>query len=115
MTNSYKTYDIVVVKFPFASSAVYKARPTVIVSSNFYNQHSRNTVLVLAISSKTDTKLDFEIQITNWKEAGLLKPSIFKASIATIAKDAILTKLGTLNQADRSHLDSLLQKMIGGV
>jgi len=38
MTNFYK-YDVVVVKFPFASSLRYKARPAVIVSSNQYNKN----------------------------------------------------------------------------
>ncbi len=30
-------YDIVVVKFPFASSLKYKARPAVVLSSEAYN------------------------------------------------------------------------------
>ena len=30
-------YDVVIVKFPFASSLKYKARPAVVISSNIYN------------------------------------------------------------------------------
>lgn len=37
MTNFYK-YDVVVVRFPFASSLKYKARPAVIISSEKYNK-----------------------------------------------------------------------------
>ena len=41
MTNFLK-YDVVVVKFPFASSLKYKARPAVILSSDIYKGTSKN-------------------------------------------------------------------------
>jgi len=46
MTDSYNKYDVVVVKFPFASSTKYKARPAVIISSSYYNHQSRETYLM---------------------------------------------------------------------
>lgn len=108
MINFYK-YDVVVVKFPFASSLRYKARPAVVVSSDVYNENGRNTLLILAISSMIDTKLDFELELQNWKEAGLLKQSVFKSSIATVEKDFIITKLGTLSENDKHRLDKLIK------
>jgi len=45
MTNISK-YDIIVVKFPFASSFKYKARPAVVISSNTYNSNTRDTFLL---------------------------------------------------------------------
>lgn len=102
-------YDIVVVKFPFASSLKYKARPAVIISSNLYNKNERETLLILAISSQVNNKLQFEQKISHWKESGLLKPSLFKASIATIEKDYILTRLGTLNKKDINILENMLK------
>lgn len=74
---SFSKYDIVVVKFPFASSLKYKARPAV-------------------------------SDIENWEQSGLLKPSIFKSSIATIEKDFIITKLGRLNDVDISKLKTMI-------
>ena len=79
MTN-FSKYDIIVVKFPFASSLKYKARPAVIISSDMYNKNGRDTLLLLAISSSKDNKLNFELDIQNWEKSGLLKPSIFKSS-----------------------------------
>jgi len=108
MKNFYN-YDIIEVKFPFASSLKYKARPAVIVSSDVYNENKRGTLLILAISSVTDTKLDFELELQNWKESGLLKQSVFKSSIATIEKDFIITKLGTLSDSDKNRLDKLIK------
>ena len=65
--------------------------------------------MILAISSQVNNKLQFEQEVYHWKEAGLLKPSLFKASIATIEKDYILTRLGTLNKKDISILESMLK------
>jgi len=110
MINFYK-YDIVVVKFPFASSLKYKARPAVIVSSDVYNKNKRDTLLILAISSSKENKLNFEINIQNWEESGLLKPSIFKSSIATIEKSFIIAKLGRLNNSDINKWEKMLEEI----
>ncbi|WP_366928002.1 type II toxin-antitoxin system PemK/MazF family toxin [Sulfurovum sp.] len=107
MTNICK-YDIVIVKFPFASSLKYKARPAVVVSSTAYNEDSRDTLLILAISSNVINKLCFEIEVIEWKASGLLKPSIFKSTVATIERSHMLTKVGTLSEVDKSNLEKLI-------
>ena len=113
MTNISK-HDVVIVKFPFASCLKYKARPAVIISSDIYNNSKRDTAIILAISSNVSSKLDFEIEIDGWEKADLLKPSIFKASIATIEKDFIITKVGKLDCSDIEKLDNLLTIILKG-
>ena len=108
MTNFLK-YDVVVVKFPFASSLKYKARPAVILSSDIYNQNKRETLIILAISSSKENKLDFELEIQNWQKAGLLKSSIFKSSIATIEKEFVISKLGRLEEEDSKKLEKMIE------
>ena len=108
MTNILK-YDVVVVKFPFASSTKYKARPAVIISSDKYNTNKRNTLLIMAISSSQENKLDFETDVEYWKDAGLLKPSIFKSAIATIEKEYIITKIGSLSDNDIKQLENMIK------
>ena len=102
-------YDVVIVKFPFASSLKYKARPAVVISSAMYNDYSRDTFLIVAISSNIKHKLDFEEEVVDWKTSGLLKPSIFKSAVATIEKSHVLTKIGTLSDIDTCGLDKMLQ------
>ncbi len=111
MTNTLNKYDIIVVKFPFASSIKYKARPAVLISSKAYNLTSRNTSIIMAISSQIRSKLALEPIIEEWQASGLLKQSIFKASVATIENDFIITKLGTLSKKDQIVLDQLLEKI----
>ena len=107
MTN-FSKYDVIIVKFPFASSLKYKARPAVVVSSRRYNECSRDTLLILAISSNVDHRLEFEPEIIEWQASGLLKPSIFKSAVATIEKSHILTKVGTLSPPDIESLETLI-------
>ncbi|MGE4515462.1 MAG: hypothetical protein AB7D96_01185 [Arcobacteraceae bacterium] len=57
-------YDVIVVRFPFASSLKYKARPAVVISS-----------------------------------------------IATIEKDSILGKLGSLSSEDIQRLEKMIEVM----
>jgi mRNA-degrading endonuclease toxin of MazEF toxin-antitoxin module len=63
MTSSLNKYDVVVVKFPFSDIAIRKARPAVVISGKFYNKNSRNSLLVVGISSKIESKLDLEKNI----------------------------------------------------
>ena len=107
MTNISK-YDVIVVKFPFASSIKYKARPAVVLSSNLYHGGGRDTVIILAISSNVTQKIDFETTIMEWNDAGLLKPSIFKSAIATIEKSYVLEKVGHLATQDIENLQKLI-------
>jgi len=109
MINSLNRADVVVVKFPFASNLKYKARPAVIISNDNYNQYSRDTYIILAISSQVSNKLSIEKEIVNWKEAGLLKESILKSSIATIQKDYIIHKLGSLKYKDIEILNNFIK------
>jgi len=111
MISTLNKFDVIVVKFPFASSLKYKARPAVLISSKEYNSDSRNTSIIMAISSQTETKLSLEPMIQEWQSAGLLKKSILKASVATIENDYIVTRLGTLSKKDQMLLEQLLENI----
>jgi mRNA interferase MazF len=105
----FSQHDIVVVKFPFASSNTYKARPAVVISNDFFNTKARNTLLIMAISSQISSKLEFEPMIEDWQDVGLLKSSIIKSAVTTIEKEYVLTKLGHLSSQDIHKLEALLQ------
>ena len=108
---NFSKYDVVVVKFPFASSIKYKARPAVVISSELYNNNKRGTLLILAISSSKENKLNLELDVLDWERVGLLKPSIFKASIATIEKEFVITKLGRLDEKNIKRLEVMIDNI----
>ncbi len=112
MINSYNKYDVVVVKVPFTDFSAIKARPVVVVSNSFYNENSRNDLIVMALSSQVQNKLPFEFEISEWENAGLLKPTILKSAIATVTSEIVLNKLGQLSAIDIQKTENLLQKIL---
>jgi mRNA interferase MazF len=54
-----------------------------------------------------------EAVIAKWKEAGLLRPSVFKPLLATIERGLVLRKLGRLADEDLAALRKLLAEILG--
>lgn len=108
----YETGDVVLVNFPFSDSLSTKKRPSVIISSNYYNALLLD-VLIIAITSQKQFSLgQAECFISDWEKAGLLKPSTIKPAIATIEKKLILKKLGRLTTDDLIVLKNNLKFLL---
>jgi mRNA interferase MazF len=113
MTN-YKFGDVILVPFPFTDQTTTKKRPSVVVSSTDY-QRQRSDLILIAVTSIANPVTSFaEMTITEWKAAGLLKPSIIKPVLTTIDKMLVIKKLGELQEVDAQALDNLLQIILGG-
>lgn len=112
-TTSYRFGDIVLVPFPFTDQTTFKKRPAVIVSSAAYHQE-RSDVIVMAITSQaSDSPRSGEVQIREWRTAGLLKPSVIKPVLATLSTELVLRSLGQLATADITALKAALPVILG--
>jgi mRNA interferase MazF len=70
--------DLVLVPFPFRSHTTSKKRPAVVVSNRAYNT-ARPDVVVMALTSQLrPSPTPGEVQVSQWQNAGLLKPSVIK-------------------------------------
>ena len=105
--------DIVLVPFPFTDQSASKNRPSVVVSSEAYNTE-RPDLMVMAVTSqiKVSSALG-EVEIAEWKKAGLLKPSVIKPVIATLEKGLVRKHLGTLEEKDLESLRAALAIILG--
>ncbi|HSK73651.1 MAG TPA: type II toxin-antitoxin system PemK/MazF family toxin [Pyrinomonadaceae bacterium] len=112
MTN-YKFGEIVLVPFPFTDQKGTKKRPAVIVSSSAYNLARLDLVLMAITSQIGKIVQNDEIEILEWRKAGLLKPSVVKPVFTTIEKNLILKRLGNLEDNDKENLKKLLEKILG--
>lgn len=92
--------DVVLVRFPFTNQTTQKQRPAVVISSQPYHQ-SHPDLIVMAITSRTSMPGHQEVVLTEWKSAGLLKPSVVKPVIATLEKHLILKQLGACSPPTR--------------
>jgi len=105
--------DVVLVPFPFTDQTTTKKRPGVVVSSSVYNRE-RPDIVLMAVTSQVRPSLLFgEVVVTEWKGAGLLRPSVIKPIFATIEKGLLLSNLGQLGEEDRKVLQETLQKLLG--
>ncbi|MEI6415482.1 MAG: type II toxin-antitoxin system PemK/MazF family toxin [Pseudomonadota bacterium] len=108
----YNFGDVVLVPFPFSDLTQCKKRPSVIVSPAVYQQ-TRPDCILLAITGQIRSPLSYgEAVIQAWREAGLLKPSLFKPLVFTLEQSGILRKLGSLTEIDQETLHHILQQII---
>jgi mRNA interferase MazF len=114
ITTGYSFGDIVLVPFPFTDQTAAKKRPAIVVSSEAYHRDRRD-VIVMAVTSQARPASGIgESAVDGWKDAGLLKPSVVKPVLATIDRDLILRKLGTLRDDDRAAVQRTLSAILGG-
>jgi mRNA interferase MazF len=109
---AYSRGDIVLVGFVFADESGRKPRPAVIISSPAYHR-ARQEVVVAAVSSNVKRRLFGEHLIGDWKEAGLLFPSLVTGIIRTIKRSMIDRRLGTLAKSDLEGVERELRRCLG--
>jgi len=110
---SYKFGDVVLVSFPFTDQTITKKRPAIVVSSTDYNRQ-RPDLIIMAVTSRVKPSPSLgEVMVTQWKQTGLIKPSVIKPICTTVEKGLVLKKLGLLTQQDQQSLRAALQTILG--
>jgi len=105
--------DIVLVPFPFTDQTTTKKRPAVVVSSDAYHRDRPDLILMAVTSQVRPATRVGEAAVQQWKEAGLLKPSVLKPLLATVEKRLVIRKLGKLEDQDRDALRRSLKTILG--
>jgi mRNA interferase MazF len=94
MTN-YRSGDVVLIAFPFASGAGVKHRPAVVL----LDAGDSDIVVVRVTTQEHTTACD--VPINDWTAAGLLAPSIVRVhKVATLEKALVRRQIGRLEAAD---------------
>jgi len=109
---SYAFGDVILVPFPFTDQSTAKQRPAVVISGRRYNEQRPDLVL-MAITSQVRASLAFgEAYVTDWRAAGLLKPSVLKPLIATIEQHLVIRRLGKLSAGDAEALRAAIETIV---
>lgn len=105
--------DVVLVPFPFTDQSGTKKRPAVVVSSQGYNAH-RPDIVIMAITSQVRQPLAYgEAMIANWQAAGLIKTSVLKPVFTTIEQGLVIRTMGTLTTTDHQALREVVADTLG--
>ena len=109
----YEFGDIVLVPFPFTDQSAVKRRPAVVISSAAYHRARPDLVIMAVTSQQLSTVSVDEVQVQDWRGAGLLKPSVLKPVLTTIEPALVLKKLGWLTSSDQALLRQALTTILG--
>lgn len=104
--------DIILVPFPFTDQTTTKKRPAVIISSSVYHAQRPDLVL-MAVTSQLRAPARGDVVISEWRAAGLLKPSAVKPVIATIEQNLVIKRLGRLKAVDQQAVRAHLKLILG--
>lgn len=98
-----KSFDIVLVPFPFTDGIEVKKRPAIILTTELFNTGHEQSICAM-ITSATHEKRPSDIDIQRLSEAGLTKPSRIRFKLFTLDNCLILGKLGRLAKVDQLNL-----------
>jgi len=109
----YRRGDVVLIQFPFSGPIGQKDRPAIIMSADVY--HDRwDELLVVAITSKSPkTVRATDCLINDWHTAGLQQPSWTRSHLATVHRQLVINKLGSLTPTDMQTVESCLRVALG--
>ena len=109
---AYQRGDIVLIPFPFSDLSATKTRPAVVVSSDRYQAVRAELLLAYVSSQVSKAHADIDVVLTNWSDAGLLKPSFVRPKIAAIEPALIVHHAGRLSAADMTAVDASLRRAL---
>ena len=111
-TINYKTFDVLLVDFPFSDLAIAKKRPALVLSHIPATKHYGLIILAMISSNIEAKSITGDILIKHWQEAGLLYPSRLRiAKLVTADSTLVLKKLGQLEKADRTTVQKAFRKV----
>ncbi len=103
--------DVVLVPFPFTDLSAQRVRPAVVVSTPEYEQQTGDIIVAQITGRKRNFPTDYTLQ--DWQAAGLLKPSIVRAKLATINASLVQFRTGQLTSRDMDEVDKRLRLALG--
>ena len=99
-------WDIWHARFNYEGGKGYKFRPVIIVDAT-----ADDTLVMMVTSAMNKLHMEHDYHLANWKEAGLVKPSIARIDrIAAIPADYFGTagRIGRLSESDIAAISKLL-------
>lgn len=109
---AYEPGDVVLVPVPFTDGTAMKQRPAVVVSGRRYNRRRRDVIVMPVTSHVAPPRRFGDFPLERWRSAGLLKPSIVKPILATLAAAAVRRRLGALHAEDADHLGQHARRLL---
>ena len=106
---SYSRGEVILVRFPFSDLSAAKVRPAIVVNT----PHVSRDVFAVPLTSKTDSLLEGEFVLADWKTAGLNVASAVKPGVYTFHHQLIARSIGSLSKPDVDQVNLALRGWLG--
>lgn len=100
-----KKGDIVLIPFPFTDLTGAKTRPALVLAVDELD------VTVAFVTTQFKWQESWDVKIEPDTENGLKQPSLIKLSKATLSRDLMLGRIGTISAEELRVVDSTLRKL----
>lgn len=104
--------DIVLLPFPFTNLKTTKRRPGLVISPKIFNKSGDSTILLMTSNVATMPK-EGDVLVSQFKSAGLPKPTLVRMKFVTIANALILKKIGRLPATDMKRVKAQVMRFFG--
>lgn len=99
--------DVVLTQFPYVSGATGKKRPVLILIDT-----GDDDIVAAVITSKPIRNTSYDVQLQDWQETNLLKPSVARIhKIYARRKDKIEESLGRISNDDSKKVRAAVKKL----
>lgn len=104
--------DIVVVRFPFADLETAKKRPALVLAHTIRSPRNRLVTVAMITSQIEAPRIEGDVELRSWREAGLLHPSLLRlAKVAIVDADLAEKTIGKLADGDRKLAKAAFQRV----
>lgn len=105
-------FDVILVPFPFADLSSNKKRPCLVLSTPKPPRLKDHLVVAMITSQVSGPFFPHDVEITDYKFAGLPKPSLIRlAKVVTLDSLLILKTLGALHEKDQAKVRKEFRKL----
>ena len=108
----YRRGDVVLLELPFSDRTGKKKRPALVIANETYLAATSDVIVCAVASQPRAGAFPGATQVRFWRDAGLLAPSVIKATIHTVDRVLIDRRLGTLHPEDLSEVDRSLRAVL---
>jgi mRNA interferase MazF len=107
-----KSFDVVVVPFPFTDSAKTKRRPALVLSDKDTFGGKSGHIVMAMITSAKNSAWPLDVQIKELKSAGLSSPSVIRMKLFTLDNRFIVRQAGHLAEKDIQKFKDAFSKLL---
>jgi mRNA interferase MazF len=97
----------------FSGSIGSKRRPVVVLSTESFHQAGTKLIVVSITSTVTPPFRPGDVLLSDWLQAGLMKPSAARGGLALIDRNEIVRKLGQLSERDFAGIEQGVASIMG--